>query len=173
MRSEHDVDSQTHQELLSRFPENPFLERLVQKALELDIRFEPSPVREQWLFHPERRAILIWEPDLEHQSLTYLVVVLAHELGHAVDFDQNPGRVEAVRGLHWLDVPHEIEIAAFVEGFRLLKELWIPISLDHFEMMIEAPIAAIVRRRIEDEHLCCLLSQPHDETPESRPRAVS
>lgn len=159
MRSAHRVDTLVHEALLSRFPENPFLRRLLEKALEMEITFEPSPIPEQWLYHPGRRAILVWEPDLKEQSLSYLVVVLAHEMGHAVDFDRNPRRLQAVRGLHWLDVPDEVEIAAFVEGFLLLKELWIPISLDHFEMMIHPPIAAVVRRRIEEERVCCLLSQ--------------
>ena len=167
------VDIHVHRSLISRFPQNPFLDRLVAKAEELDITFEPSPIREQWLYHPDRRAILVWEPDLEHQSLTYLIVVLAHEMGHAVDFDQNPGHRLAVRGLHWLDVPHEVEIAAFVQGFRLLKELWIPISLDHFEMMIEEPVSKIVRKRIEEEHICCLLSKPSREPGEDGSRAAS
>lgn len=166
-------DACIHEALLARFPDNPYLRRLLQKAVDLDITFESSPVREQWLYHPDRRAILVWEPDLEEQSLTYLIVVLAHEMGHAIDFDQNPGRRRDVRGLHWLDVPDEVEIAAFVEGFRLLKELWIPISLDHFELMIEAPVASIVRRRIEEDHLCCLLSEPFRKSQEGTPPAVS
>lgn len=151
---------QIHDTLISRFPQNLFVERLLAKAEQLDIVFEPSPVHEQWLYHPDRRAIMVWEPDLATQSLTYLVVVLAHELGHAVDFDQNPGRRRAVRGLHWLDVPDDVEIAAFVQGFLLLKELRIPISLDDYELMIAEPIAAAVRAAVEQDHLCCLLSQP-------------
>jgi len=149
---------QVHRDLVLRFPKNPYVERLLAKADELAIVFESSPIHEQWLYHPERRAIMVWEPDLAFQSLTYLVVVLAHELGHAVDFEQNPGHRLAVRGMHWLDVPDEVEIAAFVQGFLLLKELRIPISLDDYEMMIVEPIASTVRKEIEQNHLCCLLS---------------
>lgn len=148
-----------HESLALSFPKNPFIERLLAKAEELSIHFEPSPVHEQWLYQPDRRAILVWEPDLASQSLSYLVVILAHELGHAIDFDRDPSRRSAVRGLHWLDVPDEVEIAAFVEGFLLLKELRIPISLSQYEMMIAEPLAGLVREEIEQNHLCCLLSR--------------
>lgn len=154
-----------HDTLVSRFPPNPFVQRLLAKAQELRISFERSPVREQWLYHPGRRAILVWEPDLTSQSLTYLVVILAHEMGHAVDFDQNPERRREVHGMHWLDVPDDVEIAAFVQGFLLLKELRIPISLDDYQKMIAEPIGAAVRREIQENHLCCLLSS-------SRPAAA-
>lgn len=162
-----------HEAIVAQFPRNPYLERLVEKALALDITFESSPVREQWLYHPGRRAILVWEPDLKAQSLTYLVVVLAHEIGHAVDFDQNPHHLLAVQELHWLDVPFEVEAAAFVQGFRLLKELWVPISLDQYQMMIQEPVATMVRKKIEAEHLCCLFSRPDSEEELTGPRAVS
>ena len=57
-------------------------------------------------------------------------------------------------------MPDEVEIAAFVQGFRILKELSIPVSLDHYEQMIEEPMAARLRKQIETRHLCCLLSLP-------------
>src|SRR5690606_2915039 len=154
-----------HDTLVSRFPPNPFVQRLLAKAQELRISFQRSPVPEQSLYHPGRRATLVWEPDLTSQSLTYLVVILAHEMGHAVDFDQNPERRREVHGMHWLDVPDEVEIAAFVQGFLLLKELRIPISLDDYQKMIAEPIGAAVRREIQENHLCCLLSS-------SRPAAA-
>ncbi|GEM_PF-2003570 len=169
MRSLKPVAPSEHEAIIAQFPPNPYLERLVEKALALGITFESSPVPEQWLYHPGRRAILVWEPDLKEQSLSYLVVVLAHEIGHAVDFDENPDHLVAAKELHWLDVPWEVEAAAFIHGFRLLKELWVPISLDDYQMMIEEPVATMVRQAIEEEHLCCLLSRSCQErSPDSR-----
>lgn len=147
-----------HRRLLARFPVNRYVRRLVAKAEAMGISFAPSPVAEQWLYHPEDRIIYVWEPDLERESLSYIVVVLAHELGHAVDFSTNPLHLRLVRDLHWSQVPVEIEVAAFVQGFRILKELSIPVSLDQYERMISPAIAATVRRRLETYHLCCLLS---------------
>lgn len=148
-----------HQALVEQFPDNPFIHRLVVKAAALGIAFDRSPIENQWLYHHERRTLYVWEPDLAGESLTYLVVVLAHELGHAIDFDRHPHHRRAMRHLHYLEVPDEVEIAAFVQGFRILKELAVPISLDQYEQMIEPPIGKIVRERIESRHLCCLLSQ--------------
>lgn len=140
-----------HQLVAEQFPDNPFLARLIQRTEELGICFAPSPIPEQWLYHPEQRVIYVWEPDLSEQSLSYLVVILAHEIGHAVDFDLDPSRLEATRGLHWEDVPTEVEVAAFVEGFRILQELWIPINLDQYEQMIEPQIAHLVRKELEGD----------------------
>lgn len=155
-----DTARTTHERLAARFPDNPYVQRLVSKAEALNVTFDASPIEEHWLYHPDQRRIYIWEPDLESQSLTYLVVILAHELGHVVDFDRNPHHRRASKNRHWLDVPDEVELAAFVQGFRILKELSIPVSLDHYEQMIEEPMARRVRRQIETNLLCCLLSKP-------------
>lgn len=149
----------THEELAERFPDNVYVRRLVSKADELNVSFDSSPIEAQWLYHPDQRVVYVWEPDLAEQSLSYLVVILAHELGHVVDFDNNPKHRRATRNLHWLEVPDEIELAAFVQGFRILKELAIPISLDQYEQMIEEPMGILVRQKIENNHLCCLLSE--------------
>lgn len=154
-----DRSNREHKRLESRFPENEFVRRLLVKAASLGVRFAKSPIFEQWLYHPEHRTIYVWEPDLTNQSLTYLVVVLAHELGHVTDFDNNPRHQRIASTLHWLQVPDEIEIAAFVQGFRILKELWIPISLDQYVLMIHPPLGARVRERIETQHLCCIMSE--------------
>lgn len=154
----HQADRE-HERLRSRFPENEYIRRLLGKAASLGVRFAKSPVFEQWLYHPEHRTIYVWEPDLTEESLTYLVVVLAHELGHVTDFDKNPRHQRIASTLHWLQVPDEIEIAAFVQGFRILKELWIPISLDEYILMIHPPLGARVRERIERHHLCCIMSE--------------
>lgn len=149
----------THQRLVARFPDNPYVRRLVSEAEALGVTLDTSPVENNWLYHPGQRRLYVWEPDLESQSLSYLVVILAHELGHVVDFDRNPDHRRALQNRHWLDVPDEVELAAFVEGFRILKELSIPVSLDHYEQMIEEPMATHVRRHIETHLLCCLLSE--------------
>ena len=168
-----EIDARTnHERLAARFPDNPYVQRLVAKAEALNVSFDSSPVENNWLYHPYQRRLYIWEPDLDSQSLSYLVVILAHELGHAVDFDDNPHHLRTLRNHHWLDVPDEVELAAFVQGFRILKELAIPVSLDHYEQMIEQPMAARVRRQIES-NLCCLLSAPRPEprggVPADRP----
>ena len=166
------IRQRLHARLTALFPANPFVQRLVARAEAMGITFAPSPVEEQWFYHPDDRTLYVWEPDLDDQSLSYLVVILAHELGHAADFDNNPLHLHLTRGLHWSEVPLEIEIAAFVQGFRILKELGIPISLDQYECMIAPAIAPIVRNRLESYHLCCLLS-PADRTagPMSAPAA--
>lgn len=161
-----------HRRLRARFPTNRHVRRLVAKAEAMDITFAASPVAQQWLYHPEHRVIYVWEPDLERESLSYIVVILAHELGHAVDFNTNPLHLQLIRDLHWSQVPVEIEVAAFVQGFRILKELSIPVSLDQYERMISPAIAATVRRRLETYHLCCLLSGA-DAASERAEAAVS
>jgi len=153
-----------HRRIAAGFPDNPFIQRLIAKVESLGVTFESSPVENQWLYHPDQRVLYVWEPDLVNQSLSYLVVILAHELGHVIDFDKNPRHRRATRNLHWLDVPSEIELAAFVQGFRILKELAIPVSLDQYEQMIEEPMGALVRERIEARHLCCLLSPASGRT---------
>ena len=147
-----------HARLIAQFPENPYVKRLVQHAEAMGITFGLSPVEEQWLYNPQHRTIYVWEPDLYSESLSYIVVILAHELGHAVDFEINPLHIHLTRDLFWHQVPDEIEIAAFVQGFRLLKQLWIPVSLAEYEMMIAPELASTVRERVERHHLCCLLS---------------
>lgn len=142
-----------------QFPDNQHVRKLIGLCRAQGITLERSTVPEQWLYHPELRTLYVWEPDLALGSLSYLVVVLAHELGHARDFDRHPQHKALVRGLHWSDTPPAIEEAAFVEGFYILKELGIPVSLEQYLQMIESPMDRRVRRRLE-ETLCCLLSPP-------------
>lgn len=147
-----------HRRVVEKFPNNIFLQRLIEKAEAMGVMLAPCPVEAQWLYQPDQRTIYVWEDDLKEQSLSYLVVILAHELGHAADFDQRPQHRKMIRGVHWSEVPIEVEIAAFVEGFRILKELWIPVSLDQYQQMIEPSISTEVRRQIEADYLCCLMS---------------
>ena len=145
-------------DLWSGFPVNTYVQRLLARCQEMDIALAGSPVYEQWLYHPTRRTIYVWAPDLAGQSLSYLVVILAHELGHAVDFDTHPSHVALTRNLHWTETPFFIERAAFVNGFRILKELHVPISQQDYAAMIDDPMANEVVKEIEQRHLCCLLS---------------
>ncbi|WP_324668507.1 hypothetical protein [Geochorda subterranea] len=144
--------------LAARFPPNPYVQRLVRAARAMGIAFEPSPLPEQWMYHPGRRAILIWGPDLSHQSLSYLVVIMAHELGHALDFERR--RCAAAMLGHGQVSGHELEMeqAACVEGFLLLKRLAIPVSLRQYLMMLEPPLAGRVQADLE-ARLCCLLDR--------------
>jgi hypothetical protein len=145
--------------LWDQFPHNRYIDSLLQLCRQMKIRLECSEVHQQWLYHPTFRTIYVWEPDLEHESLSFLVVILAHELGHALDFDAHPDLIRQTKQYKWFEMPVEIEVTAFVNGFCLLKELQIPLSLDHYINMIDESIANIVRKTIEMEHLCCLLSQ--------------
>lgn len=131
----------------------------------MNIQLAESPVCEQWLYHPAGRTIYVWPPDLDEQSLSYLVVIMAHELGHAVDFDAHPVHVAIVRKRHWSQAPFFIEQAAFVNGFCILKELQIPCSLEQYAAMIEQPMAARVVADVENHHLCCLLSDSRRGLP--------
>lgn len=146
--------------IITRFPANTYVHRLISLACHLGIRFTASDVHEQWLYHPEYRTIYVWEPDLVDQSLSYLVVVLSHELGHALDFDASPELRRITRDLHWSDVPDSIERSAFVRGFLILQELGIPINLRAYTSMIQEPMATEVAREIESDRLCCLVSGP-------------
>jgi|LFRM01.2.fsa_nt_gb antirestriction protein ArdC len=147
-------------DLWAEFPDNKYVQRLLKHCRTMNIKLAGSPVREQWFYHPEQRTIYVWPPDLTYQSLSYLVVILAHELGHAMDFDSHPGHVAVIRNRHWSRTPLFIEQAAFVNGFCLLKQLQIPCSLDQYAAMIEPPMAERVVNEIENNHLCCLLSSP-------------
>lgn len=144
--------------LWARFPANQHVQRLLGRCRSMGVHLATSPVHEQWLYHPAYRSIYVWEPDLDMQSLSYLVVIMAHELGHAVDFDANPEHVTLTHDLHWSQTPAFIERAAFVNGFCILKELDIPVSLEHYTAMIEEPMGQEVVAEIERDHLCCLLS---------------
>lgn len=144
--------------LWTHFPQNKFVQRLLDRCRTMGIHLGRSGVDQQWLYHPAYRTIYIWEPDLEHESLSYLVVILSHELGHAVDFDQHPAHRALTRDLHWSQVPAFIEQAAFVNGFCILKELHVPISLEQYASMIDDSLAHQVIEEVEREHLCCLLS---------------
>lgn len=142
--------------LAAAFPPNPYVQRLVRYALARGIRFEVSPVPEQWMYHPGRRAILVWPADLHQQPLTYLVMVLAHELGHARDFDEHPGLMERLERKGSPRLHRAVERSAFVRGFELLKQLRIPVSLGQYVQGILPPldreVEQVLRRR-----LCCLL----------------
>jgi hypothetical protein len=146
----HSVD-----DLWSKFPDNLYIQRLLQRCHNMNITLAHSPEREQWLYHPGQRTIYVWAPDLAHQSLSYLVVILAHELGHAVDFDAHPAHAAMIKGRHWSQTPFFIEQAAFVNGFCILKELHIPCSLDQYAAMIDEPMAERVVREVGNKHLCC------------------
>lgn len=147
------------QSLWDQFPQNKYLKRLLRLCRQMQVHLDRSEVHGQWLYHPTWRTIYVWEPDLTHESLSFLVVIMAHELGHAMDFDAHPELINQTKQHHWWDMPLDIETTAFVNGFCLLKELEIPISLDQYVEMIDESIATVVRDTIESEHLCCLLSQ--------------
>jgi len=141
--------------LAKRFPDNPYIQRLLAEAEQMGIRLAKSPVPEQWLYHPEHRIIYVWLPDLRGASLSYITMVLAHELGHARDFDRNPQHRETVRTLHWSAVPDHIERAAFIHGFLILQELRVPVDLEQYLAMIEEPMASQVREALK-QRLCVL-----------------
>ncbi|BAS29145.1 hypothetical protein [Limnochorda pilosa] len=128
----------------ARFPQNAHLQGLLQAACRLEVNLEASDVAGQWLYRPDERTLYVWEPDLENESLSFLVVILAHELGHVLDFDEKPHYREVIRTLHWSQVPEEIERSAFIRGFRILEALGIPVSLEAYLQMIEEPVAAQV-----------------------------
>ncbi|HHW10511.1 MAG TPA: hypothetical protein GXX29_11090 [Firmicutes bacterium] len=158
MKNKRLADRRTEdQHLRQLFPDNPHLQKLLAKCTAMQVSLSRSLVPEQWLYHPGRRTIMVWEPDLTEQSLSFLVVILAHELGHAADFDAHPNKRRMIKHLHWASAPPSLEKAAFVRGFRLLMELSIPVSLDDYIMMIEPPMAEKVRAEIEENLLCCLL----------------
>lgn len=129
------------------FPENEYVQRLLDCLRKLNVRLGISNEREQWLYHPKYRTLWVWKPDLHTQPLSYIVVILAHEIGHVLDFDEKPHYREVTKNLHWSEVPHEIERSAFVRGFLLLQQLAIPITLPQYLYMIEPWMASTV----EDE----------------------
>ena len=154
--SEFTVSMEEHREAANRkdravrgmFPRNVYVQRLLKKAESLHVLFLDSQVEDQWLYHPNYRALCIWLPDLGASSLSYLVMMLAHELGHVLDFDAKPHYLRAIQGVPWFEVPWEIELSAFVSGFRIIQELQIPVTLSQYCQMIEPPMAKLVTRVI-------------------------
>ena len=149
----------------SLFPGNLYVQRLLKKADALHVLFLGSQVSEQWLYHPDYRTLCVWLPDLEDTSLSYLVTMLAHELGHVVDFDAKPQYLEAIQGVPWFAVPLEIELSAFVSGFRLIQELGIPFTLAQYCQMIERPMSDLVARVVSGDQalndaVCSLGQEP-------------
>lgn len=130
--------------LPARFPPNVHVQSLLEAARRLGVKLAPSDVTGQWLYRPAERTLHVWEPDLENESLSFLVVILAHELGHVLDFDEKPHYREIIRSLHWSQVPQEIERSAFVRGYRILEALAIPVPVEAYVQMIEEPVAAQV-----------------------------
>lgn len=130
-----------HRAIRRLFPANVFVQRLLQRLESLNVRLGVSTEPEQWLYHPGYRTLWVWEPDLRTQPLSYLVVILAHEIGHVLDFDEKPHYRAVTRDLHWSQVPDEIECSAFVRGFQLLQELAVPMTLSQYLQMIERPMA--------------------------------
>lgn len=132
-------------------PANEYLDRLVAKAEELGVELQKSEIDELWFYYPPERAIAIWEPDLYAQPLGFVLTVLAHELGHVVDFDGDPGLVELTRNLHFSKVPMEIEVSGFVTGYRILQEAGIPLTIDDYTFFIEEPMSSQVRAILTGE----------------------
>lgn len=143
-----EVAKQKDRECRALFPRNLYIDRLLKKAASLGVLLLDSQVEEQWLYHPEYRTLCIWLPDLKDSSLSYLVVMLAHELGHVLDFDTKPWYWDAIRDLPWFAVPPRIELSAFVSGFAIIQELRIPITLEQYCQMIEEPMAQLVYQSI-------------------------
>ncbi len=126
-------------------PSHEYLDRLVAKAEELGVELQKSEIDELWFYYPPERAIAIWEPDLYQQPLGFVLTVLAHELGHVLDFDADPHLAEATRNLHYSQIPLEIEVSGFVTGYRILQEAGIPLTVDEYTFFIEEPLAHCVR----------------------------
>ncbi|OUN01680.1 MAG: hypothetical protein BAA04_00890 [Firmicutes bacterium ZCTH02-B6] len=131
----------THRAVRRLFPKNVYVQRLLAKLESLNVGLGVSTEPGQWLYHPAYRTLWVWEPDLSTQPLSYLVVILAHELGHVLDFDEKPLYRAITKDLHWTQVPDEIECSAFVRGFWLLQELQIPVDLGQYLEMIDTPMA--------------------------------
>lgn len=157
-----------HRLIVEHFPKNPFVDRLVKKAASLDVIFAPSTVEEQWLYHPDLRTIYVWLPDLGEASLSYIVMVLSHELGHVIDFDNNDEHYMMTRDLHWTEAPERVEEAAFVYGYIILQELSVPFTLDQYITMIEPPMAERVRQTLERDYLCHVTAGGEQERKSGR-----
>lgn len=138
----------------ARFPADVNVDKLLGYAEKLGVHFLPSEVREQWLYHPAERIITVWLPDLAAGNVDFVIVMLAHELGHAVDFDLHPEYLDFIRDRHWSEVPPDIERSAFITGFRILYGLGIPADPRVYAAYIEGlPAADLLAEldRVRDE----------------------
>lgn len=133
-------------------PSNQYLDRLVARAKELGVELQKSEIDELWFYYPPERAIAIWEPDLFEQPLGFVLTVLAHELGHVMDFDADPSLVEITQDLHFSQVPMEIEVSGFVTGYQILQEAGIPLTIAEYTFFIEEPMAGRVRAILLGDH---------------------
>lgn len=131
------------------FPDNVYVHRLLHYLDILNVRIGVSSEPEQWLYHPRYRTLWVWTPDLQTQPLTYIVVILAHEIGHVLDFDANPHHKTIIADLHWSEAPDYIERIAFVRGFHVLQQLQIPVTLSQYISLIESPMAEAVARELQ------------------------
>lgn len=130
------------------FPDNTYVTRLLDYLAALNVRLEISSEPEQWLYHPRYRTLSVWLPDLNTQPLSYIVVILAHEIGHVLDFDENPHYVTLIADLHWSEVPDHIELVAFTRGFVVLQQLHIPVTVQQYLALIEQPMSDAVAREL-------------------------
>jgi len=118
---------------------NQFIKALVEYAKRRGVKFSHSQTP-LWYYRPDTRTIYLWKNDLILQPLEFLITALAHEIGHVVDFDLYPEKASAITCLGFDEVPEEVEISAFLIGFKIIKELKIPFSISHYVCWISEPL---------------------------------
>ena len=105
---------QLHDTLVSRFPPNPFVQRLLAKAQECDhvrtqpgagtVALPPRPAGRSWSGSPTSPlspSPTWWSSWRTRWDTPWISTKI-------------PSGCREVHGMHWLDVPDEVEIAAFV-----------------------------------------------------------
>ena len=125
--------------ICQQFPQNTFINALVQFALLRGVKFALSPIP-LWHYRPDKRTIYYWKDDLVFQPLEFVITALAHELGHVVDFELHPEKAQVIAYLGVDDVPDDLEISAFLTGFRIIKELKIPVTAHRYVHWIAEPL---------------------------------
>lgn len=131
------------------FPPHPYIQALLEELARLQVVLAPSAVPEQWLYHPRDRVLTVWLPDLQQPNLSFLLVMLTHELGHILDFDRHPERLGIIQARHWSQVPLQLEEEAFVQGFRRLQQLHVFLDPEAYAAFIQPPLAQRVLLRLQ------------------------
>lgn len=120
-------------------PGNQFISTLIEYAKRRGVKFSYSRTP-LWYYRPDTRTIYLWKEDLKSQPLGFLITALAHEIGHVVDFDLHPDKARVIACLGVDEVPEEVEINAFLIGYKVIRDLKIPFSVSHYVQWISEPL---------------------------------
>lgn len=133
-----------HIKKLKRFAKRRGIKISYVESINTSVLDRSENVMARAAFSPQKNAVLLVEGLDVDESLVYII---AHELGHAIDFNENPDQVIlydfCVKSLNTFedieDVPFDIreilfifEEQAFTEGEKIMRKLKIPFQNSYY-----------------------------------------